>query len=174
MAKAYVLITCESGSEDYVLSSLRSIDSVKMATGVFGTYDILTKLEVSSEDLLKDIITKKIRKLPRIRATYTLMADGKNTIVKKIDGKDVLDTYMSYAYILLDCEKGKEVDTLQNLSKITEVIDGDVLFSSQIICNVVAPTYNEISDIVTKKIRKLAGIKGTTTLNVINHKPRSF
>ncbi len=171
MAKAYVLITCESGSEDYVLSSLKSIDSVKLATGVFGTYDILSKLEAGSEDALRDIITKKIRKLSRIRATYTLMADGKNTITKKIDGKDVLDTYMSQAYILLDCEKGKEVDTMQNLSNIAEVIDGDVLFTSQVICNVVAPTYNEISDVVTKKIRKLAGIKGTTTLNVIGHKP---
>jgi hypothetical protein len=78
---------------------------------------------------------------------------------------------MSQAYILLDCEKGKEVDTMQNLSNIAEVIDGDVLFTSQVICNVVAPTYNEISDVVTKKIRKLAGIKGTTTLNVIGHKP---
>jgi DNA-binding Lrp family transcriptional regulator len=172
LAKAYVLITCESGSEDYVLSSLRSIDSVKFATGVFGTYDILSKLEASSEDTLRDIITKKIRKLPRIRATYTLMADGKNTLAKKIEGKDVLDTYMSQAYILLDCEKGKEVDTVQNLGKIAEVIDCDVLFTSQVICNVVAPTYNEISDVVTKKIRKLSGIKGTTTLNVIGHKPR--
>ncbi|MBM3904149.1 MAG: Lrp/AsnC family transcriptional regulator [Thaumarchaeota archaeon] len=172
MAKAYVLITCESGSEDFVLSSLRSIDSVKLATGVFGTYDILSKLEAGSEDSLKDIITKKIRKLPRIRATYTLMADDKNALAKKIDGRDVLDTYMSQAYILLDCEKGKEVDTMHNLSKIAEIIDGDVLFTSQVICNVVAPTYNEISDVVTKKIRKLAGIKGTTTLNVINHKPR--
>lgn len=172
MAKAYVLITCDSGSEDYVLSSLRSIDSVKMATGVFGTYDILSKLEASSEDALRDIITKKIRKLPRIRATYTLIADGKNTMAKKIDGKDILDTYMSQAYVLLDCEKGKEVDTMQHLGNIAEVIDGDVLFTSQVICNVVAPTYNEISDVVTKKIRKLGGIKGTTTLNVISHKPR--
>lgn len=172
MAKAYVLVTCESGSEDYVLSSLKSIDSVKLATGVFGTYDILSKLEANSEDALRDIITKKIRKLPRIRATYTLIADGKNTISKKIEGKDILDTYMSQAYILLDCEKGKEVDTMQNLGKIAEVLDGDVLFTSQVICNVVAPTYNEISDVVTKKIRKLAGIKGTTTLNVISHKPK--
>jgi len=172
LAKAYVLITCDSGSEDFVLSSLRSIDSVRMATGVFGTYDILSKLEASSEDALRDIITKKIRKLPRIRATYTLIADGKNTLGKKIDGKDILDTYMSQAYILLDCEKGKEVDTMQSLGKIAEVIDGDVLFSSQIICNVVAPTYTEISDVVTKKIRKLGGIKGTTTLNVINHKSK--
>lgn len=144
-----------------------------MATGVFGTYDVLSKLEAESEDALRDIITKKIRKLPRIRATYTLIVDDKRSISKKIEGRDMLDTYMSQAYVLLDCEKGKEADTINNLGKIAEVLDGDVLIPShQIICNIVAPTYNEISDIVTKKIRKLGGIKGTTTLNVIDHKPR--
>ena len=144
-----------------------------MATGVFGTYDVISKLEAKSEDALRDVVTKKIRKLPRIRATYTLIADDKNSISKNIEGKDVLDTYMSQAYVLLDCEKGREANTMQNLEEIPEVIDGDVLIPShQVICNVVAPTYNEISDVVTKKIRKLPGIKGTTTLNVINHKPR--
>ncbi|NDB47376.1 MAG: AsnC family transcriptional regulator, partial [Nitrososphaeria archaeon] len=38
------------------------------------------------------------------------------------------------------------------------------------ICNVMAPTYTEISDLVTKKIRKLPGIKSTVTLNVIGQK----
>ena len=171
MAKAYVLVTCESGSEDYVASSLRSTESVKMATGVFGTYDILSRLEAKTEDSLRDIVTKKIRKIPRIRATYTLIADDKSTFDKKIEGKDILDTYMSQAYVLLECEKGKEIDTMNKLKSIAEVIYGDVLLNThQVICNVVAPTYNEISDIVTKKIRKLPNIKGTTTLNVIGNK----
>ena len=168
MAKAYVLVTCDSGSEDYVASSLKSTESVKMATGVFGTYDILSRLEAKTEDSLRDVVTKKIRKIPRIRATYTLIADDKSTFDKKIEGKDILDTYMSQAYVLLECEKGKELDTMNKLKSIAEVIYGDVLLNThQVICNVVAPTYNEISDIVTKKIRKLPNIKGTTTLNVI-------
>ncbi len=173
MTKAYVLVTCDSGAEDYVTSSLKSTDSVNFATGVFGTYDVLSKLEAKSEDVLRDVITKKIRKIPHIRATYTMIADDKNSFSKKIEGKDILDTYLSQAYILLECEKGKEIDTMNNLKSIAEVIDGDVLFTShQVICNVMAPTYNEISDVVTKKIRKLSGIKGTTTLNVINHRPK--
>ena len=173
LAKAYVLVTCDSGAEDYVTSSLRSTESVKLATGVFGVYDILSKLEAKTEDVLREIITKKIRKISRIRATYTLIADDKSSFAKKIEGKDVLDTYMSQAYILLECEKGKEVETMNNLKSIAEVIDGDVLLSThQVICNVVAPTYGDISDIVTKKIRKLPNIKGTTTLNVIGNKPK--
>lgn len=171
MTKAYVLVTCDSGAEDYVVSSLKSTDSVSLATGVFGTYDVLSKLEAKSEDTLRDVVTKKIRKIPHIRATYTIIADDKNSFSKQIKGKDILDTYMSQAYILLDCERGKEIETMNNLKSIAEVIDGDVLSTThQVICNVVAPSYNEISDVVTKKIRKLGGIKGTTTLNVISHK----
>ncbi len=171
MAKAYVLISCEGGSEDYIVSNLKSMDSVKIAVGVFGTYDMLTKLEASTEEMIRDTITKKIRKIPKISGTYTLMADDKNNFAKTTEGKEVLDTYMSQAYVLIECEKNKEMDTINNLRAIAEVIDGDVLFTShQVICNVVAPTYNDISDIVTKKIRKIPNIKRTTTLNVTGHR----
>lgn len=171
MAKAYVLLSCESGSEDYLVSVLKSIDSVKLAVGVFGTYDILTKLEANAEEKLRDVITKKIRKIPKIRATYTLIADDKNNLNKTIEGKEILDTYMSQAYVLMECQANKEKDVISNLRAIAEVIDADLLLTShQVICNVVAPTYNDISDIVTKKIRKIPNIKGTTTLNVINHR----
>ena len=51
MAKAYVPITCDSGSEDFVISSLKSTTSVKMATGVFGTYDVISTTQ-SSDGLI--------------------------------------------------------------------------------------------------------------------------
>lgn len=174
MAKAYVLISCESGAEDYLISSLKSLPSVRMAVGVFGTYDLLTQVEADAQDKLSDIITKKIRKLPRIRATYTLMTDEKNNFLgKTIDGKEVLDQYMSQAYVLLEYERSFEKDVLKNLQAIPEVIDGDVLLNTnQIICNVMGPTYNDISDIVTKKIRKIPHIKGTNTLNVVGNKSK--
>ena len=164
------MIRCESGSEDHILSSLKSIDSITLATGIFGTYDILAKLTANTEENLRDVIVKRIRKIPRIRATYTLIADEKNDFLgKTIEEKAVLDTYMSQAYVLIDCEANKEKDIINNLRAIPEVIDNDVLVTShQVICNVVAPTYNDISEIVTKKIRRIPGIRGTTTLNVSN------
>ena len=39
MAKAYVLINCELGSEDFVVSELKSIESVVEVHGTFGAYD---------------------------------------------------------------------------------------------------------------------------------------
>ncbi len=56
MAKAYVLIVNESGTEDSVISNLNHIPSVTTAFGTFGAYDILTKLvSPDEEDIHHDI-----------------------------------------------------------------------------------------------------------------------
>ncbi len=45
MATAYVLINCELGSEEGVISELKSIEGVVEVHGTFGAYDILAKVE---------------------------------------------------------------------------------------------------------------------------------
>jgi DNA-binding Lrp family transcriptional regulator len=168
LAKAYVLLKCESGYEDYVLSNLRSLDSVTSATGVLGAYDVLATLDTDSEEKLRDVVTKQIRKIPKITGTYTLIADSKNSFGKTIDGKEILDMYLSQAHVLIDCDANGEAEVINRLREIPEVTNADVLVSShQVMCNIMAPTYNDISDVVTKKIRRMPHIKGTTTLNMI-------
>ena len=77
MATAYVLINCELGSEEFVISELKSIEGVIEVHGTFGAYDILAKAESSQVEALREIITWKIRKIPKIRSTLTLMGiDG--------------------------------------------------------------------------------------------------
>jgi DNA-binding Lrp family transcriptional regulator len=74
---AYVLINCDLGSEERVLSELKSIKKVTETKGVFGAYDIVTKIEAPSSQMVKDLITSKIRRIERIRSTLTLMGiDG--------------------------------------------------------------------------------------------------
>ena len=73
MATAYVLINCELGSEEAVISDLKSIGGVKEVHGTFGAYDILAKVESDQVEKLREIITWKIRKIPKIRSTLTLM-----------------------------------------------------------------------------------------------------
>ncbi len=73
MARAYVLINCELGSEESVISELKSIEGVAEVNGTFGAYDILAKVESSQVETLREIITWKIRKIPKIRSTLTLM-----------------------------------------------------------------------------------------------------
>lgn len=48
---------------------------IKEAREVFGAYDIVTKVEALSTDLVKDIIATKIMGIDRIRSTLTLMKD---------------------------------------------------------------------------------------------------
>ena len=73
MATAYVLINCELGSEEMVISELKLIEGVVEVHGTFGAYDILGKVESSLVEALREIITWKIRKIPKIRSTLTLM-----------------------------------------------------------------------------------------------------
>ncbi len=73
MAIAYVLINCELGSEESIIQQLKSLDGVVEVHGTFGAYDILAKVESPAVDVLREIITWKVRKIDQIRSTLTLM-----------------------------------------------------------------------------------------------------
>ncbi len=73
MAKAYVLINCELGSEAGIIEQLKQLEVVKDVQGTFGAYDIMTKIESDSVDKLRETITWNIRKIDKIRSTLTLM-----------------------------------------------------------------------------------------------------
>ena len=170
MAKAYILINCDTGSEGSVISHLDDIDTVKESHGTFGSYDIITKLESENEANIQQTLSKKIRKIQKIRSTLTLLAHREGLFGKKLaeEEKEVLGKYMAQAYVVMNCKKGEEENILGEMSKIPDIIEGDLLLGSyEIICKIVAPTYNDISDVVTKKLRKLKNIRSTITLNVI-------
>ena len=73
MATKHVLINCEVGSEEAVISELKSIEEVVEVHGTFGAYDILAKVSSNQVEALRETITWKIRKIPKIRSTLTLM-----------------------------------------------------------------------------------------------------
>ena len=72
MNTAYILISCEVGAEKSILSKLKSLESVKEISSLFGSYDIIVKLKATSEEKLKDIVVSKIRNLKNIRTSVTL------------------------------------------------------------------------------------------------------
>lgn len=171
MVKAYVLIVSESGKEDLIISSLKNIPSITTAFGTFGSYDILVKLESSSEQNIQNDISNAIRKIPNIRATHTLLVDKNPGIIKinKIE-RQVLDTYMAHAFMTVHCLKSDESKVIELLENIPEVIEIDRLLGHfEIICKITAPTYTDISEIIGKQIRKISEIKSTITINVINN-----
>jgi len=73
MAEAYILINCEIGSEEDVITALKAVEGIKEVHGTFGAYDILAKVQAELVEKLRETITWKIRKIVKIRSTLTLM-----------------------------------------------------------------------------------------------------
>ena len=72
MTQAFVLINCELGSEERIISELKTFEDVKEVHGTFGAYDIIAKISSESVDKIRETITWKIRKIGKIRSTLTL------------------------------------------------------------------------------------------------------
>ncbi|MBT0160292.1 Lrp/AsnC family transcriptional regulator [Candidatus Bathyarchaeota archaeon A05DMB-2] len=73
MPRAFVLINVESGSEDEVLKELKMIEGVEEAYFSYGVYDIITKIRAETMERLKDMVTRRIRALVKVRSTLTLI-----------------------------------------------------------------------------------------------------
>ncbi len=73
MAIAYVLINCDLGYEEQIIKELKHISDGKEVHGIFGAYDILAKVESEQTTTLRETITRKIRKIDKVRYTLTLM-----------------------------------------------------------------------------------------------------
>ena len=68
--EAYVLIKTSGGRALELLESIKAIDGVTEAKGVYGAVDILAKLEA---DNLAQLVVDKIRKLDGVMDTSTLI-----------------------------------------------------------------------------------------------------
>lgn len=73
MPRAFVLINVESGSEDEVLNELKKIEGVEEAYFSYGVYDLITKIKADSMENLKDMVTRRVRALNKVRSTLTLI-----------------------------------------------------------------------------------------------------
>ena len=73
MPQAFVLINVESGSEDEVLRELKAIEGVEESYFSYGVYDIITKIKADTMERLKEMVTRRIRALSKVRSTLTLI-----------------------------------------------------------------------------------------------------
>jgi DNA-binding Lrp family transcriptional regulator len=76
MPIAFVLINSEAGTEKKVVNELKKIQEVKEVYVVYGTYDIIAKVEAETMDKLKDIVTWKTRRLDNVISTLTMIVMG--------------------------------------------------------------------------------------------------
>lgn len=73
MESAYIMITCENDSQQFILEQLKLIQGITEIQGTFGSYDIIAKIETPSIETLREVIAFRIRKVPKIRETTTIV-----------------------------------------------------------------------------------------------------
>ena len=170
MARAYVLMNCELGSEKDIISLLNKIDAVKEAHGTLGLYDIVVQIESDSEEKIREIVTGTIRKMSKIQSTMTLTRSESEELFQaseKLIGA-MLGKNFAQAYVVIHCDKGEEYSTLKNLSHIPEVKAADVVFGYyDVICKIEASDDKALENVTTKAIRSIPNVRTTMTLNII-------
>ena len=78
MPTAYVLINYDLGTDESIISKIKEIlndeKDIEFTTqGVYGIYDIVLKISSDNTDILRNIITYKIRKINNVQSTLTMM-----------------------------------------------------------------------------------------------------
>jgi len=78
MPTTYILINSDLGSDIEIIQKIKQIlDNEKgiqyEIQGVYGVYDIIVKITADSMDLLRSIITNRIRKIDKVYSTLTMM-----------------------------------------------------------------------------------------------------
>jgi DNA-binding Lrp family transcriptional regulator len=170
MAKAYVMMNCDLGSEKDVIAILKKVDGLKEAHGTLGLYDIIAQIESDTDEKIQEIVTKVIRRMPKIHSTVTLTRSESGELFQtseKLIGM-MLGQNNAQAYVVIHCDKGEEYPTLKNLSHIPEVKEADVVFGFyDVICKVETSNNKTLENVITKAIRALPNIKSSMTLNVV-------
>jgi DNA-binding Lrp family transcriptional regulator len=73
MPLAFVLVNVEAGTDKEVLENIKKIPEVRTAYMVYGVYDIIVMLESDTLEKLREMVTKKIRQLDKVRSTMTMI-----------------------------------------------------------------------------------------------------
>ena len=73
MPTAFVLITCEKGSENQIIEYLSEVQEIREIKPTVGHFDLVAKITSPTQGRLSQIIIEKIRKDNKIRSTEVLL-----------------------------------------------------------------------------------------------------
>jgi len=74
MVTAFILATTKPGKEKEALVSVGRFNEIKDAYSVYGDYDLVLQTETKDLDGLNNFLLKKLREIPTISATTTMIA----------------------------------------------------------------------------------------------------
>lgn len=67
------MINVESGAEDEVLKAMKKVEGVEEAYFSYGVYDLIAKIKADNMEQLKELVTRQIRNISKVRSTLTLI-----------------------------------------------------------------------------------------------------
>ena len=73
MNDAYVMLNCELGTEAEIIEKLKELEQVTDVFETIGTHDMLIKLKADNFEQIREIVSRDIQKLPKVRSTSTLI-----------------------------------------------------------------------------------------------------
>ena len=71
--EAYIMMNIKSGTEDEVCDKLTEYPEIKEVAVIYGEYDALIKVKTENMKTLDNFITEKLRALPNIFLTATML-----------------------------------------------------------------------------------------------------
>jgi len=73
MTDAYVMLNCELGAEEEIIEKLKELEQVTDVFETIGTHDMLVKLQADNFETIREIVSRNIQKLPKVRSISTLI-----------------------------------------------------------------------------------------------------
>ena len=73
MTVAYVMLNCELGAEAEIIEKLKELEQVTDVFETIGTHDMMVKLQADNFETIREIVSRNIQKLPKVRSTATLI-----------------------------------------------------------------------------------------------------
>jgi DNA-binding Lrp family transcriptional regulator len=71
--EAYIMMNIKSGSEDQVCETLTNYQEVEEVAVIYGEYDAVIKVKTSDMKTLDTFIIQKLRSIPNIFLTATML-----------------------------------------------------------------------------------------------------
>ncbi len=73
MTDAYVMLNCELGAEAEIIEKLKELEQVKDVFETIGTHDMMVRLQADNFEKIREVVSRNIQKLPKVRSTATLI-----------------------------------------------------------------------------------------------------
>ncbi len=73
MTDAYVMLNCDLGAEVEIIEKLKELEQVTDVFETIGTHDMLVKLQADNFEKIREIVSRNIQQLPKVRSISTLI-----------------------------------------------------------------------------------------------------